>query len=167
MNAVPDRSVQLLAPVKRWMYKGGHPNALARFLNRLGAVQYAKGLLSPSCAVTLHVKGRTSGRTITFPLALFEHHGEEYLVSMLGNDANWVRNVRADGGHAVLERGTRRDVVLQDVDVALRGPILRDRLAVAPGGPDGRTSRSTGARRWRSSAKIADQFRVFIVRSAG
>ena len=34
--------------------------------------------------------------------------------------------------------GYRREVVLEDVDVALRGPILRDYLAVAPGGRHGR-----------------------------
>ncbi len=164
MNAVLDRSLQLLYPVNRWMYRGGHPNALARYLNKLGALQHARGFLSPHYAVTLHVKGRSSGRDISFPLVLVERGGQEYLVSMLGNDANWIRNVRADGGHAVLERGTRRDVVLEDVDVALRGPILRDYLAVAPGGrphfPIDHRSPVADFQR------IADRYPVFRVTSA-
>jgi deazaflavin-dependent oxidoreductase (nitroreductase family) len=164
MNAVLDTAVRLMYPVNRWMYRGGHPNALARFLNKLGALQYAKGFLSPTYAVTLHVKGRSSGRSISFPLVLVERDGQEYLVSMLGNDANWVRNVRADGGQAVLERGTRRHVVLEDVDVASRAPILRDYLAVAPGGrahfPIDRHSPIA------EFEKIADRYPVFVVRPA-
>ena len=164
MNTLMDRTFRLLYPVNRWMYRGGHPNALARWLNRLGALQYAKGLLSPSYAVTLHVKGRTSGRTISFPLVMVERDGEQYLVSMLGNDVNWVRNVRADGGRAVLERGTRRNVVLQDVDVALRAPILRHYLAVAPGG------RAHIPIDWRAPVadfeRVADQYPVLRVKPA-
>lgn len=165
MNTVLDAVFRLMYPVNRWMYRCGHPNAVARSLNKLGAAQYAKGLLSPHYAVTLHVKGRSSGRTISFPLVLVERDGKEYLVSMLGNDANWARNVRADGGRAVLERGSRRDVLLEDVDVALRGPILRDYVAVAPGG------RAHFPIDWRSPVadfdKIADQFPVFVVKPGG
>jgi hypothetical protein len=54
---------------------------------------------------------------------------------MLGNRTNWVRNVAANGGRAVLRRrrGTPVDVELQEVDVADRAPILRRFLALAPG----------------------------------
>ncbi|MGS0685010.1 nitroreductase/quinone reductase family protein [Nakamurella sp. GG22] len=162
MDSPVHLSFHWLYPVKRWMYRGGHPNWLARQMNRLGALQYSKGLLSPTEAVTLHVRGRTSGKTITFPLVLVDHDGEHYLVSMLGPDANWVRNVHAAGGRAVLERGTPRDVRLDDVPVDLRGPILRDYLAVAPGArahlPIDRQAPLSDFDR------IADQFPVFLVR---
>jgi hypothetical protein len=52
---------------------------------------------------------------------------------MLGEDTNWVRNVRASGGHAVLRHGDREPVVLQEVDVERRAPILRCYLQRAPG----------------------------------
>jgi hypothetical protein len=91
-----------------------------------------------------------------------EHDGEHYLVSMLGSDANWVRNVHAAGGRAVLERGSRTDVLLEDVPVELRAPILRDYLAVAPGArahlPIDRHAALSDFER------IADQFPVFVVR---
>ncbi len=155
-------SFRWLYPVKRWMYRGGHPNWLARQMNSVGALQYSKGLLSPSEAVTLHVRGRNSGKIITFPLVLVEHDGERYLVSMLGPGANWVRNVHAAGGRAVLERGVRRDVRLEDVAVDLRGPILRDYLAVAPGA---RAHLPIDRHEALSQFdRIADQFPVFLVR---
>jgi deazaflavin-dependent oxidoreductase (nitroreductase family) len=115
------------------MYRGGRPHQLARALNWLSAVQFSAGLLSPDRAVTLEVQGRRSGRTISFPLVVADHGGEQYLVSMLGEDANWVRNVRAAGGRATIRRGRRRAVVLEEVEPGARGPILRRYLSLAPG----------------------------------
>ncbi|MBK5248534.1 MAG: hypothetical protein JJE50_03730, partial [Actinomycetales bacterium] len=91
------------------------------------------GLLSPARAVTLEVPGRRTARLISFPLAVADYDGERYLVAMLGNDTNWVLNVRAAEGRAVLRRGRREDVLLEEVDPGIRAPILRRYLAVAPG----------------------------------
>jgi hypothetical protein len=63
-----------------------------------------------------------------------DYEGQRYLVAMLGNEANWVRNVRAAGGHAVLRHGRREEVALEEVDPSVRAPILRRYLEVAPGG---------------------------------
>jgi hypothetical protein len=52
---------------------------------------------------------------------------------MLGQDSNWVRNVRAAGGHAVLRHGRRENVRLSEVDADARAPILRRYLSLAPG----------------------------------
>ena len=87
---------------KRWMYRKGRPGLLARAMNRASAVQFSAGLLSPKRAVTVEVAGRRTGRVISFPVVAAEYAGERYLVSMLGNNANWVRNVRAAGGRVVL-----------------------------------------------------------------
>jgi hypothetical protein len=118
----------------RWLYAGGRPNRLARALNRLSVLQVGAGLL-PARVVTLEVPGRVSGRTVSFPLVAVEQVGATYLVAMLGYRTNWVRNVAANGGHAVLRRrrGGPVDVELQEVDVADRAPILRRFLALAPG----------------------------------
>lgn len=119
--------------LRRWMYRGGHPSALARAMNRLSALQFSAGVLSPRRAVTLEVRGRRSGKVVSLPLVVADVGGERYLVSMLGNDANWVRNVRAAGGRAVLSRGGRTPVRLVEVEPAQRAPILRRYLALAPG----------------------------------
>jgi len=78
--------------------------------------------------------GRRSGRRITFPVVIAEWQGDEYLVSMLGERANWVKNVRAAGGAAVLRRGRRQSVTLEEVAIADRARIIRRYAAVAPGG---------------------------------
>jgi hypothetical protein len=48
------------------------------------------------------------------------------LVSMLGEGANWVRNVRAAGGEVALCHGPREEVHLQEVVAPdLRAPVLK------------------------------------------
>ncbi|WP_174531524.1 nitroreductase/quinone reductase family protein [Micromonospora maritima] len=116
----------------RWMYRGGRPNRLARAMNALSAAQFAAGL-GPRHWVTLEVPGRRTGRTVAVPLVVADHEGARYLVSMLGERVNWVANVRAAGGRAVLRRGRREPVRLVEVPVAQRPPILRRHLALAPG----------------------------------
>ncbi|WP_433788588.1 nitroreductase/quinone reductase family protein [Actinoplanes sp. CA-252034] len=118
---------------RRWLYRGGRPNRLARILNRISAVQFASGRLAPATWVTLEVVGRRSGRIVSCPLVMTVHQGERYLVSMLGRRANWVANVRAADGAAVLAHGSREPVHLIEVEVGQRPPILRRFVATAPG----------------------------------
>jgi deazaflavin-dependent oxidoreductase (nitroreductase family) len=120
------------ARFERWLYPAGRPNRLARLLNRGWAVAHAAGIW-PSRLVTLEVHGRRTGRLISFPLVLADYGGERYLVSMLGEESNWVRNVRAAHGHAVLRHGRREAVRLREVDAGARAPILRRYLSLAPG----------------------------------
>jgi deazaflavin-dependent oxidoreductase (nitroreductase family) len=136
MNATTHQRRGVIAQLyrlKRWMYRGGRPGLLARAMNRVSALQFSAGILSPARAVTLEVPGRRSGRLISFPVVVAEHEGERYVVSMLGDDANWVRNVRAAEGRAVLHRHGCQFVQLEEVEPELRAPILRRYLAVAPG----------------------------------
>ena len=133
VRARADDVTRWLFAIKRWMYRGGRPALLARTMNRFSEIQFSAGLLAPKRAVTLEVRGRTSGRVISFPVVLVDDDGDRYLVSMLGNNASWVRNVRAAGGHAVIRRRGRTKVQLDEVDPAARAPILRRYLAVAPG----------------------------------
>lgn len=60
-------------------------------------------------------------------------NGERYLVSMLGVNVNWIRNVKAAGGVATLRHGVNEQVLLKDVDVSQRAPILKAYLQIAPG----------------------------------
>ena len=117
----------------RWLYRGGRPGALARVMNRASAVHFGRGVLAPSYAVTLEVVGRTSGRTVAFPMVAADVQGQRYLVSMLGPHTNWVANVAAAGGRAAVVHGTRQQVLLEPVPVAERAPIIKRYLALAPG----------------------------------
>jgi deazaflavin-dependent oxidoreductase (nitroreductase family) len=116
----------------RWMYRGGRPNRLARLLNRVETALASSGIAG-NRMVTLEVVGRKSGRVISLPLVPANVDGQRYLVSMLGEDVAWVRNVRAAGGRAVLRHGGRETVRLEDVSPAQRAPILKDYLSRAPG----------------------------------
>ncbi|TMR94960.1 nitroreductase/quinone reductase family protein [Nonomuraea basaltis] len=118
----------------RWLYRGGRPNRLARAINRVWATVFATGVMQPDRMVTLQVPGRRTGRAISFPLVVADYQGERYLVAMLGQDTNWVHNVRAAGGQAVLRHGRHEAVRLNEVDSGARAPILRRYLAISPGG---------------------------------
>jgi hypothetical protein len=117
----------------RWFYRGGRPNRAAAALNRTWATLSSAGLW-PSRMAALEVRGRRSGRRLSFPVVLADCEGERYLVAMLGEGTNWVANVRAAGGEAVLRHGPREAVRLEEVAAAARAPILRRYLQVAPGG---------------------------------
>jgi deazaflavin-dependent oxidoreductase (nitroreductase family) len=150
--------------VKRWMYRTGRPGMLAQAMNRVSALQFSAGLLSPHYAVTLEVRGRRTGRLISFPVAVTDYQGERYLVSMLGKDANWVRNVRAAGGRVVLRRRGRQTVHLEEVETAARAPILRRYLAIAPGSrPHIPVDRNAPLAEFE---RIAEQYPVFRITPA-
>ena len=117
---------------KRWLYRGPRPNWIARILNRAWAVVASWGVTS-NYMVTLEVIGRKSGRIVSLPVVLAVVDGQRYLVSMLGDNGQWVRNVRAAGGRAVLRSGGREEIQLEEVPTDQRAPILRAYLQRAPG----------------------------------
>ena len=121
----------MVGAFQRWQYHDGRPVWSARISNRLGALAIAAGI-GPSRAATLEVRGHKSGRTISFPVVVADYEGERYLVSMLGHNANWVRNLRADS-HAVLRHGQREEVELVEDASDHRAAILRRYLELAPG----------------------------------
>jgi hypothetical protein len=60
--------------------------------------------------------------------------GERYLVSMLGSGSDWVRNVEAAHGDAVIRQRRRFPVHLVEVPPAERAPVLREYVRVATSG---------------------------------
>ncbi|WP_218004157.1 nitroreductase/quinone reductase family protein [Nocardia araoensis] len=161
MDSVRD----LLFAAKRRMYRGNRPGTFARALNRASEWMYSAGVLSPGYAMTLEVAGRRTGRPVTLPIVVAEYEGRRYLVSMLGRDAGWVRNVSAAQGRAFLHRRGREAVRLTEVEVGERAPILRRYLAVAPGArPHFPIDRTASLDEF---ARIADQYPVFRVEPAG
>ena len=117
----------------RAMYAGGRGNAAARRFARLWASVFGLGL-APRRWVTLEVAGRRSGRVVRFPLGMADWNGQWYLVSMLGDSCNWVQNVRAADGRAVLRRRRAVTCQLAEVPVAARPEITRRYLQTVPGG---------------------------------
>ena len=117
--------------LKTWFYRGGRPNRVARVLDRCTAAIYDLGV-APNYLVTLEVQGRRSDRTIALPLVMVVVGGERHVVSMLGEKANWVRNVRAVDGEVALRHGRREEVCLEEVAVDQRAPVLKAYLKRAP-----------------------------------
>src|ERR1700688_4191036 len=122
---------RLVSAFQRWQYRKGRPGWSARVANRLGALSFAKGM-GPNGAATLEVRGHKSGRIVSFPVVVADYRGERYLVSMLGQKANWVRNLRADN-HGVLVRGRREEGTLVESLSDKRADIFRWYFGVAPG----------------------------------
>ena len=120
------------AQFKRWLYADGRPNRIARVLNRGWAIVHSLGV-APNYLVTLEVRGCRSGRAISFPLAMIVIDQERYLVSMLGEQASWVRNIRAADGYALLRHGRTERVRLVELPVDRRAPVLKLYLKRAPG----------------------------------
>jgi deazaflavin-dependent oxidoreductase (nitroreductase family) len=117
---------------KQWLYRGQRPNWIAGMLNRGWAAVGSLGVAS-NYLVTLEVTGRKSGRMVSLPVVVAVVDGQRYLVSMLGEHVQWVQNVRAAGGRAVLKSGGREEVHLEEVPRDARAPILRAYLQRAPG----------------------------------
>src|SRR6266487_1158538 len=44
--------------LKRWMYREGHPNLLARLMDRISSLQFSIGIFAPRRWVALEVHGR-------------------------------------------------------------------------------------------------------------
>ena len=118
--------------LKKWLYRGGRPNRVAAIINRCWAAVHALGV-APNYLVALEVRGRRSGRLISLPMVIAVVDGERYLVSMLGADVNWVRNVKAAGGKVTLRHGRREEVRLEEVAADRRAPVLKAYLVRAPG----------------------------------
>lgn len=118
--------------VHRWLYRGRRPNWIARMANRTTAVVASWGVTS-NYMETLEVHGRKSRRIASLPVVIAVVDGQRYLVSMLGDNAQWVPNVRAAGGKAALVSGRREEIELEEIPAAQRAPILKAYLQRAPG----------------------------------
>jgi len=100
-------------------------------LSGLLGIAFGAGI-GPNQAATIEVRGRKTGRKISFPIVVVDYEAERYLVAMLGDRTNWVRNVRADN-HAVLRQGRREKVSLVEDFSGNRAAILRRYLELGAG----------------------------------
>ena len=100
------------------------PGALTKKMNSFLGWLAARGI-GPKRMVRLEHKGRVSGGMRSTAVNWTEHDGQRYLVSPRG-ETQWVRNVRADGGRAVLRRGGNSETVrLEEIPVEGRAWIIK------------------------------------------
>lgn len=82
----------------------------------------------------LVVAGRRSGLPRPTPLTVHERAGERFVLGGFPA-ADWIRNVRAAGGHALLVTGAVEERVrLVELSPADAEPVLRDWPQVSPDG---------------------------------
>jgi deazaflavin-dependent oxidoreductase (nitroreductase family) len=117
----------------RLCYRDWRPTRLGRRVNRVQGWLAGIGL-PPSYQVVLEVRGRSSGRSRANPVVIATVDGQRYLVSMLGRRSDWVKNVDAAHGDAVLRHGRRQHVHLVPVPPEQRAPVLREYVRIAPSG---------------------------------
>ena len=147
----------------RAMYASGQADVTARRLARLWAAVFALGLM-PRRWVTLEVTGRRSGRPTRFPLGMARLDKRWYLVPMLGERCNWVRNVRAADGQVILRHGRAVACRLTELPVSERPPVLKRYLQQVPGArPHIPVSRHADI---GAFAAIAQRYPVFLVERA-
>jgi hypothetical protein len=121
------------SPIMRLLYRDWRPTFLGRWINRLNCWWSGLGL-PPRFQATLEVRGRVSGRMRANPVVIATVESTDYLVSMLGPDSDWVKNVEAEHGDAVIRQGRRRRVHLLPVPPEQRAPILREYVRIATSG---------------------------------
>ena len=102
------------------------PAGWYRRLNWLGVGLTSLGL-SRRDAVTLQVRGRSSGKSRRVAILRTHCQGEDYLVALAG-ESQWVTNVRAASGEAVIRRRGARHVCLEEVAPADRPDIIAEYL---------------------------------------
>ena len=119
--------------VMRLFYRDWRPTRLGRWVNR--AQCWWSGLgLPPRFMAALEVRGRRSGRARAAVVGIVSVAGNRYVVSMLGGRSDWVKNVDAARGEAVIRQGRRQRVHLVPVPPAERAPILREFVRIATSG---------------------------------
>ncbi len=117
----------------RLFYRDWRPTRFGRWVNRVQCWWAGVGL-PPRCMAALEIRGRVSGRRYASVVVLTTVGDEHYVVSMLGPQSDWVKNVEAAHGDATIRRGHRRRVRLVPVPSERRSPILREYVRIAPGG---------------------------------
>lgn len=116
----------------RQMYSGGRPGRAALRSNRFMGRLAASGLLG-WWLIRLDTVNPKSGTPLRLPLVTARVGRRRYVVSMLGQGARWVRNVRAADGRVSIRAGMSRAVQLTEVDVGRRPAIIKNYLQRAPG----------------------------------
>jgi hypothetical protein len=117
----------------RFFYRDWRPTRFGRFWS--GAWAWVSGLgLTPQILLALQVKDRSTGRLRANILVAARYQAQCYLVSMLGDGSEWVKNVRAAGGKAFIKRGGSHPVMLKEIPAKERAPILKAWCQIATSG---------------------------------
>ena len=119
--------------VNRLFYRKRRPTWLGHWVSQFFC-WWARVGLPPRSWFALRVRDRVSGRMREDAVVVPTVAGERYIVSMFGTISDWVHNLEAEHGDAVIAHGGSLHVRLVLVSPEERAPILREYVRVASSG---------------------------------
>ena len=117
----------------RLFYRKRRPTWLGHWVSQFFC-WWARLGLPPRSWVALRVRDRVSGRMRQDAVVIPTVAGQRYVVSMFGTISDWVHNVDAADGNAVVSHGGSQRVRLILVPPEQRAPVLREYVRVASSG---------------------------------
>ena len=128
----------------RLFYRNRRPTWLGHWVSQFFC-WWARAGLPPRSWVALEVRERGSGRMRADAVVIPTVTGEQYIVSMFGTISDWVHNIEAAHGNAVISHGGSQRVHLVLVPPEERAPVLQSTCASHRAGAN--TSRCPWVRR--------------------
>jgi hypothetical protein len=117
----------------RLFYRNRRPTWLGHWVSQFFCWWSRLGL-PPRAWVALQVRDRGSGRMRQDAVVIPTLAGQRYVVSMFGTISDWVHNIDAAHGDAVISHGGAQRVRLVPVPPEQRALILREYVRVASSG---------------------------------
>ena len=119
--------------LNRLFYRNRRPTWLGHWVSQSFCLAARLGL-TPRSWVSLQVRDRASGRMRADAVVIPSVAGERYVVSMFGTISDWVHNLEAAHGDAVISHAGSVRVRLVSVPSQERAPILKEYVRVASSG---------------------------------
>jgi hypothetical protein len=117
----------------RVFYRNRRPTWVGHWVSQLFC-WWARLGLPPQSWVALRVRDCVSGRMRQDAVVTPTVAGERYVVSMFGTISDWVHNIEAANGDAVIAHGGSVRVRLVKLAPDERAPILREYVRIASSG---------------------------------
>ena len=117
----------------RLFYRNRRPTWVGHWVSQFFC-WWARVGLPPRSWVALRVRDRLSGRMRQDAVVIPTVAGQRYVVSMFGTISDWVHNLEAANGDAVISHGGSVHVRLVKVAPEERAPILQEYVRVASSG---------------------------------
>ena len=119
--------------MNRLFYRNRRPTWLGHWVSQFFC-WWARVGLPPRSWVALEVRDRVSGRMRADAVVVPTVAGERYIVSMFGTISDWVHNLEAAHGEAVIAHGGSQRVRLVLMPPEERAPVLQEYMRVASSG---------------------------------
>jgi len=124
----PERSA-----FNRLFYRNRRPTWLGHWVSQFFC-WWARIGLPPRSWFALQVRDRVSGRMRADAVVVPTVAGQRYIVSMFGTISDWVHNIDAARGEAMISHGSSQRVRLVLVPPTERAPVLQEYVRIASSG---------------------------------